>query len=357
MLTRTTCRWRAEFRTDDLFLEIKFVLERFCTPYLSLFLQTDQLLSSPTTTPTERSFLLQTLHLLLQLYHDLNSQDLPEFFEDRLPEFMGLLSKYLQFSLPAVPTIQIQGAEEEDEEETDLEKIQAEICDIATLYALRYLDAFEEGGFVAMFVERVWGLLMKAGRGVRYDSVSEIRESRGSGTDEWEQLVARATTFLSAIVVMPSKRALFEAPATLTAFCENIILPNMGLRTFEEELFEEDGGEFLRRDLDSGGTSILSLAMDCSDEDTRADSETRRQAASDFTRALMEQFENQVTSIITSYIGTYLAQYAADPQTNWKSKDTAIFLLTSIASRGSTVQVCHSLPFKVLCTDDLSSKE
>lgn len=87
---------------------------------------------------------------------------------------MGLLSKYLQFSLPPVPTITIQGEEEEDEEETDLEKIQAEICDIATLYALRYLDAFEEGGFVAMFVENVWGLLMKAGRGVRYDSVSAL---------------------------------------------------------------------------------------------------------------------------------------------------------------------------------------
>lgn len=31
-------------------------------------------------------------------------------------------------------------------------------------------------------------------------------------------------------------------------------------------------------------------------------------------------------------------QYAAAPQTNWKAKDTAIFLLTSIATRGSTQQ-------------------
>lgn len=36
------------------------------------------------------------------------------------------------------------------------------------------------------------------------------------------------------------------------------------------------------------------------------DSETRRQAASDFTRALMEQFETQVTAIVTRYIGAYL---------------------------------------------------
>jgi exportin-2 (importin alpha re-exporter) len=67
-----------------------------------------------------------------------------------------------------------------------------------------------------------------------------------------------------------------------------------------------------------------------------AGSETRRQAASDFTKALMEQFETQVTGIVTQYIGVYLQQYAASPATAWKSKDTAIFLLTSIASRGST---------------------
>mgnify|MGYP002477615470 CR=1 FL=1 len=29
--------WRSEFRTDDLFLQIKFVLDRFCEPYFKLF--------------------------------------------------------------------------------------------------------------------------------------------------------------------------------------------------------------------------------------------------------------------------------------------------------------------------------
>ncbi|GAA5916029.1 hypothetical protein JCM8208_007493 [Rhodotorula glutinis] len=87
-----------------------------------------------------------------------------------------------------------------------------------------------------------------------------------------------------------------------------------------EELFEDDPAEYVRRDLDS------------------ASSETRRQAASDFTKALMEQFETQVTQIVTQYIGAYMEQYAASPQANWKSKDTAIFLVTSIATRGSIQQ-------------------
>ncbi|GAA5824131.1 hypothetical protein JCM5353_006154 [Sporobolomyces roseus] len=292
-------RWRSEFRTDDLFLEIKFVLERFCAPFLSLFQQTDSILSTPGLTAEQHALVLKTLLYLLQIYHDLNSQDLPEFFEDRLGEFMPLLLKYLDYSTP-FPS---QDDDDEEEEQGDLENAKAEICEIAQLYSLRYLDAFGEGGYLGPFVEKTWGLLTKLGAGVKYDG-----------------LVSKATSFLGTVVRMPSQRSLFEAQSTLEAFCEKIVLPNMTLRTFEEELFEDDPAEYVRRDLES------------------ASSETRRQAASDFTKALMEQFESQVTQIVTQYISIYLQQYASNPQTNWKSKDTAIFLLTSIATRGSTSQ-------------------
>ncbi|GAA6014609.1 hypothetical protein JCM11491_000169 [Sporobolomyces phaffii] len=292
-------RWRSEFRTDDLFLEIKFVLERFCAPFLSLFQQTDSILSTPGLTAEQHALVLKTLLYLLQIYHDLNSQDLPEFFEDRLGEFMPLLLKYLDYSTP-FPS---EDDDDEEEEQGDLESAKAEICEIAQLYSLRYLDAFGEGGYLGPFVEKTWGLLTKLGSGVKYDG-----------------LVSKATSFLGTVVRMPSQRSLFEAQSTLEAFCEKIVLPNMTLRTFEEELFEDDPAEYVRRDLES------------------ASSETRRQAASDFTKALMEQFETQVTQIVTQYISVYLQQYAANPQANWKSKDTAIFLLTSIATRGSTLQ-------------------
>ncbi|KAE8179761.1 hypothetical protein CF336_g9527, partial [Tilletia laevis] len=50
----------------------------------------------------------------------------------------------------------------------------------------------------------------------------------------------------------------------------------------------------------------------------------------------MEQFESTITGVISTYISQYLASYAADPAANWRSKDTAICLLTSIASRSET---------------------
>jgi exportin-2 (importin alpha re-exporter) len=56
---------------------------------------------------------------------------------------------------------------------------------------------------------------------------------------------------------MPSQRSLFENQQTLEAFCEKIVLPNMTLRTFEEELFEDDPAEYVRRDLESASASRL----------------------------------------------------------------------------------------------------
>lgn len=44
------------------------------------------------------------------------------------------------------------------------------------------------------------------------------------------QLVSRALRFLSVIVKMGSHREMFASPDTLKAFCEKIILPNMGMR-------------------------------------------------------------------------------------------------------------------------------
>lgn len=86
-------------------------------------------------------------------------------------------------------------------------------------------------------------------------------------------------------------------------------------------MFEDDPHEYIRMDLEPS-----------------AESDTRRQAATDFTRALMEQFEGPVTEIVKGYITEFLQQYTANPTQNWKSKDTAIYLLVSIASRGSTQQ-------------------
>lgn len=88
----------------------------------------------------------------------------------------------------------------------------------------------------------------------------------------------------------------------------------------DEELFEDDPVDYVRRDLEGG------------------DSDTRRRSASDFVRGLMDYFERNVTLIVNDYINHYLADYAKNPSANWRSKDTALFLFSAIAIKSSTAK-------------------
>ncbi|KAI7288671.1 Cse1-domain-containing protein, partial [Hortaea werneckii] len=69
-----------------------------------------------------------------------------------------------------------------------------------------------------------------------------------------------------------------------------------------------------------------------------SDEDTRRRAATNFLRKLMEQFEKLVTDVVMRYIDHFLGEYAKDKKGNWKSKDTAVHLYTSIAAKGLATQ-------------------
>jgi exportin-2 (importin alpha re-exporter) len=46
--------------------------------------------------------------------------------------------------------------------------------------------------------------------------------------------------------------------------------------------------------------------------------------------------EAEVTHIIQSFVADALCSYASNPAQNWKDKDTAIYLFTSVSSLGTT---------------------
>jgi len=61
--------------------------------------------------------------------------------------------------------------QDDDDAPGPLQKIRASICEIAELYAQKYLDAFPQlGGFV----NGVWNMLTTVGPGTREDVVSSI---------------------------------------------------------------------------------------------------------------------------------------------------------------------------------------
>ncbi|KAI5849541.1 Cse1-domain-containing protein [Morchella snyderi] len=285
-------RWRPLFRSDDLFEEINHVLGKFTEPLLKLFISTDSLIEQNVNDKVTLQGLYQTLNLIVKISFDLNCQDLAPGFEESLAAIMGLFHKYLTYSNDLLTT-------DDDDEAGPLERVKAGICELLQLFTHKYEDVFEE--MLQNFVNSTWELLTNLGPQPKYDI-----------------LVSKALQFLTSVAGSSKHAQNFSQTEVLEQVVEKIILPNMALRASDEELFEDDPIEFIRRDLEG------------------SDSDTRRRAATDFLRQLLEQFDQNVTQVVWKYITHYLQDYNKNPKVNWRSKDTALYLFSSIAAKGST---------------------
>lgn len=234
----------------------------------------------------------ESLELLMKLFYDLSCQDLPPIFEDGLPAISGLLLKYLTYDNSILHT-------DDDTEVSVVDRTKTEIFEVLVLYVQKYEDAF--GPYLQQFISSSWNLLTTVGTEQKYDL-----------------LVSKSLQFLTAVTNIKRHAENFNNKETLGQVVEKVILPNLTLREVDLELFEDEPIEFIQRDLEG------------------SDSDTRRRAATDFLRQLQEQFEGLVTEVVSAYLNHYLADYTKNKSANWKSKDTAVYLFTSIAAKGAT---------------------
>ncbi|CAO2577634.1 CSE1L [Lemmus lemmus] len=229
-------RYRHEFKSNELWTEIKLVLDAFALPLTNLFKATIELCSTHANDASALRILFSSLILISKLFYSLNFQDLPEFFEDNMETWMN------------------------------------------NFHTLLTLD------------------------------------NKLLQTD----LVSNAIQFLASVCERPHYKNLFEDQNTLTSICEKVIVPNMEFRAADEETFEDNSEEYIRRDLEG------------------SDIDTRRRAACDLVRGLCKFFEGPVTGIFSGYVNSMLQEYAKNPSVNWKHKDAAIYLVTSLASKAQT---------------------
>ncbi|XP_075577079.1 exportin-2 isoform X1 [Pelecanus crispus] len=229
-------RYRHEFKSNELWTEIKLVLDAFALPLTNLFKATIELCSTHANDASALKVLFSSLILIAKLFYSLNFQDLPEFFEDNMETWM------------------------------------------TNFHTLLTLD------------------------------------NKLLQTD----LVSNAIQFLASVCERPHYKHLFEDQNTLTSICEKVIVPNMEFRAADEEAFEDNSEEYIRRDLEG------------------SDIDTRRRAACDLVRGLCKFFEGPVTGIFSGYVNSMLQEYAKNPSVNWKHKDAAIYLVTSLASKAQT---------------------
>ncbi|OCH89837.1 Cse1-domain-containing protein [Obba rivulosa] len=303
--------WRAATRSDALFTTINYVLERFTRPFLQLFLHTTSLLfSSPP--PANLAVVAQAQVALVDIFYDLTCQDLPPDIEDAHAQFFGpengLFLQLLAWNPPQLES------DPDDTTPSLPSKIKTGILEIAELYVKLYPDTLQSSASVEAIVRTVWELV---GGGKR------------TGVAD-DGLVSQSLRFISTAIRSGHYKQLFGSKETISSLVQGVVVPNVGLREHEIEQFEDDPLEYIRLDL-----AVASLGgMGAS-----SDAVTRRQAAAEVLRALVSSgFEAETTEVAGSWIGEGLRQYAANKAENWKAKDTAVYLLTAVATRGSTTQ-------------------
>lgn len=205
------------------------------------------------------------------------------------------MEKYIKYDSALLHT-------DDESEVGPLETVKSEVFEVITLYVQKYEDAFAP--HISEFVNSSWNLLTTLGPETKNDI-----------------LASRALNFLTSISGLKQHAEQFNNDDVLSQIVEKVILPNISLRESDVELFEDEPIEFTRRDLEG------------------SDTETRRRAATDFLRQLMQQFQEKVTGMVNRYISHYLQEYSQDKSSNWKSKDTAVYLFCSIAAVGAVTSV------------------
>lgn len=284
-------KWRPLFRSDELFLEIKLVLDKFVEPYLKLFTELDQLIDKNLTNQAQLTIYLENYLLMIQIYYDFNCQDIPEFFEDHMNQFFGIIHKYLMFDSKLITN------SEEDDEVDVLIKLKTSIVELLSLYVSRYADVFQP--LIETFITGVWQLI--------YNYITP--------QPKYDLLVVKSLQFLTSVSKIPDFQSMFNLENSINEIIKNLILPNIAFRQSDEEMFEDEPINFVRSDMEG------------------SDFDTRRKSATDFLREIKEINSELVTNAVMQYVDQFLAL------SDWKSKDIAIYLFSSLATKGSVTNV------------------
>jgi exportin-2 (importin alpha re-exporter) len=137
-----------------------------------------------------------------------------------------------------------------------------------------------------------------------------------------DKLATDSIKFLASLAKNQYYNHLFEGDQILTNMCQKIVIPNVIVRESDEELFEDNPTDFIRRDIEG------------------SDSSTRRRCSIDLMRSLCKHGgdrEKAVTSICFNFMQTMLQDYNAD-RSKWALKDSTVALVIALASRAYTAQ-------------------
>lgn len=282
-------KFRYEYKTNDLFLDLKYCLDNFAAPLLELFTRTSALIDS-TAAAGGNAVVLKPLfesqRLCCRIFYSLNFQELPEFFEDHMREWMTEFLKYLTTPYPAL--------ESTTEGVAVVDELRAAVCENINLYMEKNEEEFQ--GYLEGFAKAVWELLIRI-----------------SGSPNRDRLTITAIKFLT--TVSTSVHHTLFGGEFLKVICESVVIPNVRISDEDLELFDMNYVEFIRRDMEG------------------SDLDTRRRIACELLKGIATNYKSQVITIVGSQIENMMKVFIANPKKNWREKECAIYLVVALATK------------------------
>ncbi|GER36628.1 importin-alpha re-exporter family protein [Striga asiatica] len=285
-------KFRYQYKCNDLMIDLKYCLDNFAKPLLEVFKRTasfiDQTVGSGTPNSIALKGYIESQRLCCRIFFSLNFIDLPEFFEDHMDEWMIEFNKYLTVKYPALEEGGGDGL-------ATVDGLRAAVCENISLYMEKEEELFEK--YLRGFVDAVWGLLVVA-----------------SSDSSRERLTVTGIKFLNTVSTSVHHN-LFASDNILQQIIQSIVIPNVMLRDEDEELFEMNYVEFIRRDMEG------------------SDLDTRRRIACELLKGIAVNYKDNVTQKVSIQVQGLLASFAENPSANWKHKDCAIYLVVCLAMK------------------------
>ena len=192
-------------RSDALYKDILYSLNIIQAPLLIKFRATGQEVDALVNNAAELKPRFEALRTMCRIFYSLNWQDVPEYFEDHMQEWMSAFAKYLQYENPAFTDAG------EETEQSPIDALQAAIIDNLYLYGDKDEEEFMR--YLPDFTKLVWNLLLRVSEFPKHDN-----------------LAVRGIKFLSMLVAKPMHKHMFQDEATLREVISQIVIPNLMIR-------------------------------------------------------------------------------------------------------------------------------
>ena len=284
-------KYRLEERSDDLYREINFVMDKFGPFLLDYYVLLNSILKSNVSDPARLALVVQNATYANKIFYSLSFQDIPAFFEDNLVKIMEILMYFFNFQSPYLVT-------SDDDQPGVSEKFASSVAKIVVLYASKYEEDFV---MLRDFAQASWHVLT----------------NRTSLSSKDDKLTCTCIGFLASVSRQERHKLIFQN--SLNVICDKIIIPNMKIRESDLEVFEDEPMEFIKRDAE-GGSEISN----------------RHGSAVSLIHGLMEFHEQEMTEILFSTVQSCLLEYNADPMKNWSQKLLATQVFSAIGAKGFT---------------------